>query len=84
MDHFFIGFATGFVTALFSAWCWYKANINRAQNAQPADDQPGLNSVREEDTDAEERQKELKELHRQYSNMMAYTGKSQKHNGAEA
>lgn len=84
MNSFFLGFVTGFVVALFSAWCWHKANINRAQNEQPADDQPGLNSVQEGDPDAEDRQKELKELQRQYSNMMAYTGKSQKHIGAEA
>lgn len=84
MNAFFLGFATGFVVALFSALCWHKANINRAQDAQSADDQPGLNSAQEEAPDAEDRQKELKELQRQYSNMMAYTGKSQKHNGAEA
>ena len=81
MIHFIAGVLTGSVLTV-AAMCLFRAgNIQGNETPENNAEQGGLNSTQE---DAEERAKELKELQRQYSNMMAYTGKNQKRNGAEA
>lgn len=72
MIYFFAGFATGAVTALFSAFCWRKANTNAKAVKAPTADEARLN--------AEKKRREdwLKEQERQHENMMNYIGQEQK------
>ena len=72
MIYFFAGFATGAVTALFSAFCLYKAKTKA--DTKTAVDAEEMRSNAEKKA----REEMLAELERQYHNMMNYTGKEQK------
>ena len=71
MIYFFAGFATGAVTALFSAYCMNKAKTKAAGEKEISQKEARLNAEKEE------RAELLKKLERQFDNMMKYTGKEQ-------
>ena len=72
MIYFFAGFATGAVTALFSAYCWHKAKTKAVEIKEPSPQEARLNAEKKT------REELLKELERQFDNVMSYTGKEQK------
>lgn len=72
MINFFIGFAAGAVTALFSAYCLHKAKAKAEQNTEPTPEEARLNAEKKQ------RAERLAELNRQFDNMMNYKGEDQR------
>ena len=71
MTNFFIGFAVGAVTALFSVFCWHKAKTKAVENTEPTPEEKRLNAEKKQ------RAERLAELNRQFENMMNYKGEEQ-------
>lgn len=72
MTYFFIGFAAGAVTALFSAFCLHKAKAKATENAKPTPEEERLNAEKKK------RAEQQAELDRQFNNMMNYKGEDQR------
>lgn len=71
MINFFAGILTGAAVALFSAFCLHKAKTKATENAEPTHDEKRLNAEKKQ------RAERLKELDRQFDNMMNYKGEEQ-------
>ena len=71
MTNFFAGMLTGAVVALFSGYCLHKAKTKAKAETAPSGEEARLNE------DKKRRAERLKELDRQFDNLMNYKGEEQ-------
>ena len=71
MTNFFAGMLTGAVVALFSEFCLHKAKTKAKAETAPSGEETRLNDEKKR------RAERLKELDRQFDNLMNYKGEEQ-------